>query len=40
MLNYRGYGGSRGRPTEKNNVADAVAAYDRLLGLGIVQPDS
>jgi uncharacterized protein len=30
-LNNRGYGGSGGKPTEENNVADAIAAYDHLL---------
>jgi fermentation-respiration switch protein FrsA (DUF1100 family) len=39
MLNYRRYGGSGGWPTEKNNVADAVAAYDRLLSLGVARED-
>jgi len=34
-LNNRGYGGSGGRPTEANNVADAIAAYDHLAGLGV-----
>lgn len=34
-LNNRGYGGSGGRPTEENNVADAIAAYDYLLELGV-----
>ena len=34
-LNNRGYGGSGGRPAEENNVADAIAAYDHLTGLGI-----
>ena len=34
-LNNRGYGGSGGRPTEKDNVADAIAAYDHLIGLGV-----
>ena len=34
-LNNRGYGGSQGRPTEKNNVSDAIAAYDHMIGLGI-----
>jgi hypothetical protein len=38
-LNNRGYGGSGGSPTEANNVADAIAAYDYLKGLG-VQADS
>ena len=33
-LNNRGYGGSGGSPTEENNVADAIAAYDHLTGLG------
>ena len=39
MLNYRRYGGSGGWPTEKNNIADAVAAYDRLLSLGVARED-
>ena len=34
-LNNRSYGGSGGRPTEANNVADAIAAFDHLVGLGI-----
>lgn len=34
-LNNRGYGGSAGNPTEANNAADAIAAYDRLTGLGV-----
>ena len=34
-LNNRGYGGSGGRPTEDNNVADAIAAHDHLTGLGV-----
>jgi uncharacterized protein len=34
-LNNRGYGGSGGSPTEENNVADAIAAYDYLIGLGV-----
>jgi fermentation-respiration switch protein FrsA (DUF1100 family) len=34
-LNNRGYGGSGGSPTEANNVADAIAAYDRLAGFGV-----
>lgn len=33
-LNNRGYGGSSGRPTEENNVADAIAAYDYLSQVG------
>ena len=34
-LNNRGYGGSGGRPTEKDNVADAIAAYHHLIRLGV-----
>jgi pimeloyl-ACP methyl ester carboxylesterase len=34
-LNNRGYGGSGGKPTERDNVADAIAAYDRLRKLGV-----
>jgi fermentation-respiration switch protein FrsA (DUF1100 family) len=34
-LNNRGYGGSGGTPTEKNNIDDAIAAYDQLTGLGV-----
>jgi fermentation-respiration switch protein FrsA (DUF1100 family) len=34
-LNNRGYGGSAGKPTEANNVADAIAAYDHLRRLGV-----
>ena len=34
-LNNRGYGGSGGKPTEDNNIADAIAAYDHLVGAGV-----
>ena len=34
-LNNRGYGGSGGTPTEQGNVADAIAACDYLIGLGV-----
>jgi hypothetical protein len=34
-VNNRGYGGSGGRPTEEDNVADAIAACDYLIGLGV-----
>lgn len=30
LVNYRGYGGSSGRPTELGLVADAVAVFDRV----------
>jgi fermentation-respiration switch protein FrsA (DUF1100 family) len=39
MLNYRGYGGSDGRPTETRVAADAVSAYDYLRGLGVAPHD-
>jgi fermentation-respiration switch protein FrsA (DUF1100 family) len=39
MLNYRRYGGSDGRPTEKRLAADAVSAYDYLRGLGVAPQD-
>jgi len=39
MLNYRRYGGSGGRPTEKRVAADAVSAYDYLRGLGVAPHD-
>jgi len=39
MLNYRRYGGSDGRPTEKRVAADAVSAYDYLRGLGVAPHD-
>jgi pimeloyl-ACP methyl ester carboxylesterase len=32
LVNYRGYGGSTGSPSEAALVADAVALYDRLRG--------
>jgi len=34
-LNNRGYGGSGGKPTEEKNIADAIAAYDYLVGVGV-----
>jgi len=33
--NNRGYGGSGGKPTEKANIADALAAYDHLIASGV-----
>lgn len=39
MLSYRGYGGSGGRPTEANNVADAALAYRWLLENGVAPAD-
>lgn len=38
-LNNRGYGGSTGKPSERHNVADALIAYDYLIGLGIGAAD-
>jgi len=39
IVNYRGFGGSAGRPTEKRLVRDAVTAYDTLRGLGVPPRD-
>lgn len=35
VMTYRGYGGSTGKPTERDNVADAKQAYDHLIAAGI-----
>ena len=35
MLSYRSYGGSTGRPSEANNLADARQAYEHLRAEGI-----
>lgn len=35
MLSFRGYGLSTGRPSETNNVNDALMAYDALLNNGV-----
>jgi fermentation-respiration switch protein FrsA (DUF1100 family) len=35
MMTYRGYGGSMGKPTERDNVADGKRAYDALLAEGV-----
>jgi pimeloyl-ACP methyl ester carboxylesterase len=32
LVNYRGYGGSSGQPTEQGLFADALAVYDQLSG--------
>jgi fermentation-respiration switch protein FrsA (DUF1100 family) len=34
LLDYRGYGKSEGRPTERGVYRDADAAYDGLIGMG------
>ncbi len=34
-LNNRGYGGSTGSPSEQNNVADAITAYETLRAKGV-----
>lgn len=39
ILNYRGFGGSDSRPTEKRLVKDAATAYDTLRGLGVPPRD-
>ena len=38
MMTYRGYGGSMGKPTERDNVADGKRAFDALVNEG-VEPD-
>lgn len=38
MMTYRGYGGSSGSPSERNNVADGKLAYQSLVAEG-VSPD-
>jgi fermentation-respiration switch protein FrsA (DUF1100 family) len=35
MMAYRGYAGSEGRPSEDNNVADALAAHAALIARGV-----
>jgi fermentation-respiration switch protein FrsA (DUF1100 family) len=35
MLSYRGYNGSTGSPTERDNVADATLAYEALRSEGV-----
>lgn len=35
MMTYRGYGGSTGKPTEQDNVADGKRAFDALVREGI-----
>jgi len=35
MLSWRSYGGSTGRPTESNNIADAILAFDVLVASGV-----
>ena len=39
MMSYRGYSGSSGRPTEANNIGDAIAAYEDLRALGVAASD-
>lgn len=39
MMTYRGYGGSKGKPSERANVADALAAYDLLIAEGVAADD-
>jgi len=39
MMSYRGYSGSDGVPSETLNVADALAAFDHLVGLGVPRAD-
>lgn len=39
IFDYRGYGKSQGRPSEKGLYQDVQAAYDYLLGKGIKESD-
>ncbi len=39
MMSYRGYSGSAGKPTQTNNVGDAIAAYEDLRALGVPASD-
>lgn len=39
MLSYRGYGGSTGTPSERNNFADARLAYEALRKEGVKPED-
>jgi fermentation-respiration switch protein FrsA (DUF1100 family) len=39
MLSYRGYSGSSGRPSEAHNFADALLAYEHLVGEGLSPHD-
>lgn len=39
MLSFRGYGVSTGRPSETNNVNDALLAYEALLKNGVESKD-
>jgi fermentation-respiration switch protein FrsA (DUF1100 family) len=39
MLSYRGYGGSGGKPTEKNNISDAHLVYRWLLDQNVKAAD-
>lgn len=36
MMAYRGYAGSTGSPSEANNVADALLAYDWIIAQGVL----
>lgn len=39
MMSWRGYSGSTGKPSEANNVADAILAYDHLRASGVKPRD-
>lgn len=40
LVNYRGYGESEGKPSEKDMVADALAIYDRFTAEKKIPPES
>ena len=39
IMAYRSYAGSSGRPTERDNVADAKRAFDRMVAMGVSPED-
>lgn len=39
MMSYRGYSGSQGVPSERNNVGDAKRAYEVLVARGVLPGD-
>lgn len=40
LVNYRGYGASEGKPSEKNMVADALSVYDRFVAEKQIAPEN
>jgi uncharacterized protein len=40
LLDYRGYGGNPGRPSEEGLIADGLTAFDHLAGRDDIDPDA